>query len=354
MPDFPGSFKTIRELKALRTSGPIKMGTGSANSNFWIKGQIVSEDRSGNIYREMYLQDATGAIDLKIGKSSLYSEYSLGQWIYVKCDGLTLGSYKDMPQLGLEADKTETNEYESSYIDLQTVINDHVFKGQKDTPVAPQTITEEDLKASLNFPANPGFNGELWGKLVKLEGLVYKDEIFALLYPNPALPHKSGNPENRVFLSENGTWGITTWALSAQHFREMTKDGAFNAAEVGSGAKRYGAGSVAKTPREILTGTSEAGRIAAFGADADKPYWAIMNKYATANYVSHYFSFGSTDVQVRTSGYSKFADDNLPDAIVDQHRPTDIIGILTIYEGKAQLSLVTAPDDASNPSVIVK
>ena len=120
---FPGTFKTIKELKALRESGPRKMGSKAADSDFWIKAQIVSDDRTGNLYREMFIQDASGAIDLKIGNSSLYSEYSLGQWLYIKCDDLTLGSYEDMPQLGLEADQTSTNEYESSYIDVQTVID---------------------------------------------------------------------------------------------------------------------------------------------------------------------------------------------------------------------------------------
>ena len=46
-----------------------------------IGGQVISSDRSGNIYRELYIQDETGAISVKVGKSSLYSDYRLGQWV---------------------------------------------------------------------------------------------------------------------------------------------------------------------------------------------------------------------------------------------------------------------------------
>ena len=90
--------------------------------------------------------------------------------------------------------------------------------------------------------------------------------------------------------------------------------------------------------------------ITAFGPDAYITYKEMMVKYATANYVSHYFKMGTTDIQVRTSGYAKFADQELDSRIIGGSS-LDITGILTIYDGSAQLSLVTAPDDADNPSV---
>ena len=71
-------FITIRELKAMYKGGGVELF-----GNIWIKGQVISSDRSGNIYREIYIQDETGGIDLKLGKSSLYSDSTLGPWIYV-------------------------------------------------------------------------------------------------------------------------------------------------------------------------------------------------------------------------------------------------------------------------------
>ena len=337
LPGFSGTFTTIHDLKALYKSKPLEV-----SGNVWIKGQVISSDVTGNVYRELYIQDATGGIDVKIGKSSLYSEFTLGQWVYVYCDGLTLGAYNGMPQLGLAADETSTNEYETSYIDVQAIINQHIFRGAQDTPLTPAVVTEEDIKAAISA----GFTGELWGKLVKIEGMKYGNQIFALFYPNSNLPHKSGNPENRVFLSDKGTWGITTWSCSKAGYINYLKSGAWDEAEVGSGATRYGA-IATTTPRSAgLTGKT----LDSFAPYEDTTFKEIMIKFAVANYVSHYFKVGSTDVQVRTSGYAKFADVELDPALRDGSKTADIIGILTIYSGAAQFTLVDEP----SKSVIVK
>lgn len=337
LPGFSGTFTTIHDLKALYKSKPLEV-----SGNVWIKGQVISSDVTGNVYRELYIQDETGGIDVKIGKSSLYSEFTLGQWVYVYCDGLTLGAYNGMPQLGLAADETSTNEYETSYIDVQAIINQHIFRGAQDTPLTPAVVTEEDIKAAISA----GFTGELWGKLVKIEGMKYGNQIFALFYPNSNLPHKSGNPENRVFLSDKGTWGITTWSCSKAGYINYLKSGAWDEAEVGSGATRYGA-IATTTPRSAgLTGKT----LDSFAPYEDTTFKEIMIKFAVANYVSHYFKVGSTDVQVRTSGYAKFADIELDPALRDGSKTADIIGILTIYSGAAQFTLVDEPSQ----SVIVK
>ena len=323
-----GAITSIADLKALYKNGPVVV-TG----NVWIKGQVTTSDESGNIYNEIYLQDASGAIDLKLGKSSLHNEYHLGQWVYVKCDGFTLGTYNGMAQLGFAADDTISNEYETSYIGLQALIDSHVFRGVIGEKVRPLVISEDDVKTAISN----GTSDPLWGKLVTMEGLTYGNQIFALLYPNPNMAHKSGNPENRVFLSDSGNWGVTTWACTKEKYIQYVRSGAWDAAQVGSGAKRYGP--ITGRPYDYLDGEV----LAKFGADMSLTYKEIMIKYATANYISHFFKLGKTDVQVRTSGYAKFADTQIAKEIVDG-QPVRITGIVTVYNGSAQFTLVDSPE----------
>ena len=318
---------SIADLKAMYQGKPTLV-----SGNVWIKGQVSSSDQSGNIYNEIYLQDDSGAIDLKLGRSSLYNEYQLGQWVYVKCDGLTLGSYNGMPQLGFAADETTTNEYDTSYIQLQALIDEHVFKGEKDTPIKPAVVSEAEIKKALTV----GTQDPLWGQLIKVEGLTYGNQIFALFYPNPNMAHKSGNPENRVFLSDAGTWGVDTWACTKAGFIGYLNEGVWDKAEVGSGATRYG--TIMGTPNQYLS--EDVAK--KFGSDAFLTYKEIMIKYATANYISHYFKLGSTDIQVRTSGYAKFADKVIDEDIL-AGAPVDITGIITLYSGAAQFTLVDDP-----------
>lgn len=190
-----------------------------------IGGQVVSEDRSGNVYKSIYIQDATGGIELKIGKNALYNDYKLGQWVYVKCGGLTLGAYNGMIQLGY-ADPT--GEYETSYIEVQYIIDTHIFRGKIDTPLQPKKVSAADLLKEENI-----------GCYVELDGLTYANEIFCLIYIDSYKDKKSSS--NRIFLSGTGkdykpvadpTWGITTWAMSKQGFIGYLNSGKFDDGDV--------------------------------------------------------------------------------------------------------------------------
>ncbi len=334
------TISSIAELKALYSGRPVTI-----DRNIWVKGKVISSDKSGNIYNEMYIQDGKSATDgaaisLKLGKSSLYNEYPVGTWVYVKCEGLTLGSYNGMLQLGMGADQTATNEYETSYINLQAVIDAHIFRGFQDDAFAPVALTEASLKQAIT----KGGSDNIWGKVVTIKGLVYGDEIFALFYPNTNMAHKSANPENRVFLSKDEkatgehdwTWGVNTWACTKAGYIGYLESGVWDTAVVGSGNTRYG--SILGTPNKYL----DADTAAKFGQDAFLSYKEIMIKYAAANYISHYFTLGETSVQVRTSGYAKFAASKLSDDILNKKTVT-ITGIITLYNGAAQISLVDDP-----------
>ena len=332
LPGFSGTWTTIKDLKAMYKSGGVELG------NIWIKGQVISDDHEGNVYRELYIQDATGGIDVKIGKTSLYSDYTRGQWVYVNCEGLTLGAYNGMPQLGIESDKTATNEYETSYIDLQALINQHIFRGEKADPLEAVTISEADLKTAISR----GYTGELWGKLVRIEGLKYGAKstystdsykrIFILLYVDQYKDKKSG--DNRVFCSQK-TYGVNTWAMSKAKFLEYLNNGNFDECQTNG---KLGM-------NDLFT---------AFDKENTKTVKEMLRENAVAVTTSQYFHLGATPVQIRTSGYSKFADTEIdPSVIGDPSKSNDsdcapitVTGILTIYNGSAQLTLVDNPSES--------
>ena len=317
-------FTTIKDLKSRYKSPGVEV-TG----NLWIKGQVISSDRTGNVYRELYIQDETGGIDLKLGKTSLYSEYKLGQWVYVRCAGLTLGSYTGMPQLGLD---DPTGEYETSYLDLQAIIGEHVFRGAFGTPVAPSVVDETQLKAALAR----GYQHELWGKLVTMKGLQYGaptsygnekyKRIFILLYVDQYKDKKDG--ANRVFCSTE-TYGVTTWAMSKSKFLEYLDGGRFDKCSTNGGKKMNDV----------------------FDPETGLTVKETLRANAVAVTTSQYFHLGSTPVQIRTSGYARFCDTEIDPAIIGDPDGkdgalVDVTGILTIYNGSAQFTLVDDPSES--------
>ena len=137
---------TIAHLKDLYAKyGVLKI----QDDDMVIAGKVISDDHSGNVYRELYIQDETGVISVKIGLSSLYSDYKLGQTVYVKCSGLTIGQYNGMPQLGVE---DPTGEYETSYLDNRYLIDAHVIRGAWGDPVPPRRVTEDELAEKKRQP----------------------------------------------------------------------------------------------------------------------------------------------------------------------------------------------------------
>ena len=207
---------TILELKKMYTEGtPLTI-----EKDIIIGGQVISEDKSGNIYKSLYIQDATAGIELKLGKNGLYNDYKLGQWVYVKCSGLTLGAYNGMIQLGCE---DPTKAYETSYMEAQYLIDTHVFRGKIGTPLTAKKVAETDLTKEENL-----------GCYVELDGLTYGNEIFLLVYIDPNKDTKDN--DNRIFFSDK-TWGVTTWAMSKQGFIKYLESGVFDSGSTNTGRK---------------------------------------------------------------------------------------------------------------------
>jgi len=290
------------------------------NQGYILKGQVVTTDQPGNFYKSFYIQDETGGIELKIGKNGLYNDYLPGQWIYVSCDGLTLGmyGYKDgnyggngMVQIGFE---DTTGSYETSYLETSILIDRHIFKGEKADLVQPAVITEDQLPGKKDTQKN----NKYIGSLVTLKGLKYANEIFALLYIDSNKDTKLSS--NRIFLSD-GTWGVTTYAMSKSKMTEYLLSGIWDKAKIGNSGDQSG-----------LT-------VGDFRGDGTYPG---ISKSAYS--VSQYFKMGGTEIQLRTSGYCKFSDLEIPESVLNGKATIDVTGILTLYQGSIQF-IVNSKDD---------
>jgi len=311
-----GTIISISELCAMYKNTPVTI-----EQDLLVCGQVSSSDKSGNIYKSLYIQDETGGIEVKIGRYSLYDEYKPGQTVYVYLNGLTIGMYgyksgnyggNGMVQIGLN---DPTGEYETAYLELPQLVNMHVFRGAEISEVTPTEISESDLPGKNATPATCKYLGEL----VTLKNISYSNEVFVLLYLTYNKSTKDAN--NRIFLSDSGNWGITTWAMSKLKMSEYLESGIWDTAQVGSGSAKYEYVSEHKD----VSGTNGS----TYG-DIER------NAYS----VSQYFKMGSTEIQVRTSGYSDFADFEIPSDVLNGSRNINVTGILSLYQGSIQFTLI--------------
>lgn len=146
---FPeAQYITIAELKGMYNDafGTISnngVNSGWSNTKYllieddlYIKGKVMSDDEQGNIYKSLHIQDHTSGIELKLN-NNVGLRYKYGSWVYVRLSGLYLGNYRMMLSLGGAPSEShnkagEQKYYANSNIELQEVVDLHVFAGEQD------------------------------------------------------------------------------------------------------------------------------------------------------------------------------------------------------------------------------
>lgn len=96
------SLVTVAALKAM--NGPYNStsnyDTTLIQKDIVIAVIVAADDRSGNYYKQVVVQDSTGGIAVDIDAYSLYNNYPVGRKIYIRCKGLYLGYNGGTPELG--------------------------------------------------------------------------------------------------------------------------------------------------------------------------------------------------------------------------------------------------------------
>lgn len=178
-----------------------------------ISGIVVANDQSGNLYKKMVIQDASGAIELALDKNSLYNEYKVGQRLFIKTKGMYIGDYNNLIQLGYI--------FGGNIGRLpETFISAHLFRDS--LPGTPPVGTP------LNLSSLPSAGGDVvkeprMSTLVKLENVRFVEvgEMFA--------PQNVDNT-NRTLIDQSGK-SITVRTSKYCNFASDTLPGGYGTVE---------------------------------------------------------------------------------------------------------------------------
>ncbi len=99
IPKPPGEEQTVSVayLKRLYNGAPVRV-----TDEWSIAGAVVSDDRRGNFYKTLVVNDDTGGIELRLDVEEIFKHYRMHSRVTVRCNGLWLGSYGGTLQLGAE------------------------------------------------------------------------------------------------------------------------------------------------------------------------------------------------------------------------------------------------------------
>ncbi len=137
----PKATITIAELKAKHAGGQYETLEDAT-----LVATVVGDDRSGNLYKGIVIQDATGGIDLRIDGTGLFNDFPIGREVAVKLSGLVMGDYNGQIQLGAGVDNSTGS---AKFLGIpQALMFDHVIKGATGKPLTPKKTTLAALTAA--------------------------------------------------------------------------------------------------------------------------------------------------------------------------------------------------------------
>jgi len=171
-------FWTINSPKVLgkHTNGTPPDSLESVNSKYlrYIRAVVVSSDEGGNYFKSMVIQDATGGVELELDMPGLYNAYPVGQKIVLVCNGLVIGDYNNLPQIGWIYNGTQVGRINALFID-KYIIKD----GLPSLKNLPKILTNNDIDFSGHNDIN---------KLVRLEGVTFQEEAIGKPFAFNDLP----------------------------------------------------------------------------------------------------------------------------------------------------------------------
>lgn len=91
---------TVSELKTKFAGVISSNGCQEITEDLVFTGIVVADDESGNVYKQIYVNDGTGTMLVGINASGLYAMVPVGQKVAIDCKGLYIGGYGSMAQLG--------------------------------------------------------------------------------------------------------------------------------------------------------------------------------------------------------------------------------------------------------------
>ncbi len=133
---------TIAQVKDMYTFG----GATKIETDVIIEGYVVSNDKSGNIYKSLSIQDKpenpTAAIKISVDQTDIYTTYNVGRKVYVKLKGLAVGYSFGSIQIGKASD-TELGRIPA------LEVKNHIIRSCEVAEIVPKVVTIDQLNESM-------------------------------------------------------------------------------------------------------------------------------------------------------------------------------------------------------------
>lgn len=149
---------TIKELKENYASTIKSNGYKQFTEETIIEGVVVANDLTGNVYKQLVINDATGAIIIGVDDVGLYATLPVGQHIRINCKDLYIGGYGSLAQIGTKYYNSKYSEYQIGRMSKKEFREHMRIMGEPNLShewLVPFEVTEEFLANKANKELTP-------------------------------------------------------------------------------------------------------------------------------------------------------------------------------------------------------
>lgn len=138
----PSVIMTISDLKSMYNGNDALEITDS----IFITGIVTADDKSGNFYQTIVIEDESAGISIRIGISDFFNQYPIGRRMFIYVKGLYLGEFGDLVQIGVPDPEEPTGvERIPNFL-----VDNYLFPGEYGLEVTPTDVTIAELNANRN------------------------------------------------------------------------------------------------------------------------------------------------------------------------------------------------------------
>ncbi|MGM9673415.1 MAG: DUF5689 domain-containing protein [Bacteroidaceae bacterium] len=176
---------TIGELKEKYSSliNASSDGVKEITDDWQLQVVVNGNDEGGNLYKQISVQDPTGAIIVGINGSNLYPYMPVGQQLLINLKGLHIGGYRKQAQIGALYNGSSIGRMDTDVWEQHVRL---LKKGEIEAKVDTVDFDENADKFILS------------GRIVKLSGVTISGEGTQVLAPEDGSVTLSSNCANRL------------------------------------------------------------------------------------------------------------------------------------------------------------
>ena len=93
------------------------IGVNSLGEHIVISGRIISSDETGNIYKNLVIQDESAALTISINENDMFESYHIGQEVVIDLTDMYIGKYNGLQQLGFPEYSTQYG-WEATFMEM--------------------------------------------------------------------------------------------------------------------------------------------------------------------------------------------------------------------------------------------